>query len=71
MIARRSRFNGVLVFALLGVAMACRGQSPRQAEEGMLRHLVDSLRGRVEQATKLTFRTPPRSALRTREQVRR
>jgi hypothetical protein len=32
--------------------------------------VVDSLRGRVEQATGLKFRSPPRSALRTREQVR-
>ena len=56
--------------ALLCAAMACRGQSPRQVEAVMLQQLVDSLRGRVEQAAKLSFRTPPRSALRSREQVR-
>jgi hypothetical protein len=60
----------VLVVALLGVAAACRGQSPRQRDETVLRELVDSLRGPVERATKLKFRTPPRSALRSREQVR-
>ena len=65
-----SRLRGALVIALLAVAVACRGQSPRQAEQGMLQQLVDSLRGRVEQAARLTFRTPPRSALRSREQVR-
>jgi hypothetical protein len=31
---------------------------------------VDSLRGRVERATGMQFKSPPRSALRTREQVR-
>ncbi|HET9725970.1 MAG TPA: hypothetical protein VFP28_03575 [Gemmatimonadales bacterium] len=71
MIAPASRFRGALAITLLGVAAACRGQSPRQAEETVLRQLVDSLRGRVEQAASLKFRTPPRSALRSRDQVRR
>ena len=71
MIAPGSGFRALLVVTLLGLAAACRGQSPRMAEEAVLRQLVDSLRGRVEQATKLKFRTPPRSALRSREEVRR
>ena len=71
MIATAPRVRVGLVIALLGAAaMACRGQSPRKAEEVMLQQLVDSLRGRVEQAAKLSFRTAPRSALRSREQVR-
>jgi AcrR family transcriptional regulator len=69
-IAQAPRGRLVFVVALLGAAMACRGQSPQQAEAVMLQQVVDSLRGRVEQAAKLTFRTPPRSALRSREQVR-
>ncbi len=56
--------------AALAVAAACRGQSRGGPEEVVLRQLVDSLRGPVERASRLTFRTPPRSALRTREQVR-
>ena len=36
----------------------------------MLAALVDSLRVPVERATGLTFRTPPRSSLRSKEQVR-
>jgi hypothetical protein len=70
MIGPASRVRLVVVLALLGTAMACRGQSPHQAEEVMLQQLVDRLRGRIEQAAKLRFRTPPRSALRSREQVR-
>jgi hypothetical protein len=61
----------VLLVVVLGAAAACRGQSPHQRDETVLRELVDSLRGPVERATKLKFRTPPRSALRSREQVRR
>jgi hypothetical protein len=69
-IASACRSRVVLGIALLGAAIACRGQSPRQAEAVVLQQLVDSLRGRVEQAAKLSFRTPPRSALRSRAQVR-
>lgn len=56
--------------ATLAAAAACRGQSRGGPEEVVLRQLVDSLRGPVERASRLTFRRPPRSALRTREQVR-
>lgn len=55
---------------------ACRGkpaiESPSSASAGdRLAAMVDSLRGPVEAATGLTFREPPRSAVRSREQVRR
>ena len=49
---------------------ACRGQSRGAAEDAVLARLVDSLRVPVERAAGLTFRTPPRSALRSREEVR-
>jgi hypothetical protein len=55
---------------LIGLAVACRGERPRPVGPDTLSRLVDSLRGRVELATGLKFKSPPRSALRTREQVR-
>jgi hypothetical protein len=60
-----------LVGAAIVVA-ACRGLERARAGSGAdeLARLVDSLRVPVERAAGLTFRTPPRSALRTREQVR-
>jgi hypothetical protein len=51
---------------------ACRGEA-RQTQarhEQDLARLVDSLRGPVEQATGLRFTSPPRSAMRSRDQVR-
>ena len=60
----------VLVAMLVG---ACRGEA-RQSREARgdddLARLVDSLRAPVEQATGLRFTSPPRSAMRSREQVR-
>lgn len=60
----------VLVAMLIG---ACRGEA-RQSREARgdddLARLVDSLRAPVEQATGLRFTSPPRSAMRSREQVR-
>ncbi len=55
--------------------LACRGKpavttSTGGSAEARLAAMVDSLRGPVESATGLTFRAPPRSAVRTREQVR-
>jgi len=55
--------------------LACRGRpavtsSTGATAEDRLAALVDSLRGPVEEATGLRFREPPRSAVRTREQVR-
>ncbi len=61
---------------LVAVAMmlgACRGEArqERQARgDDDLARLVDSLRGPVEQAVGLRFTSPPRSAMRSREQVR-
>lgn len=56
--------------ALSVVAAACRGERPAPAAADTLSRMVDSLRGRVEHATGLQFKSPPRSAMRTREQVR-
>jgi hypothetical protein len=58
---------GALLVILAG---ACRGQSRDASESAVLARLVDSLRVPVERAAGLTFKTPPRSALRSREQVR-
>jgi hypothetical protein len=53
------------------VALAdCRGQERGAGEDAVLARLVDSLRVPVERASGLTFRTPPRSGLRSKEQVR-
>lgn len=69
-----TRRPGGLVLALLAIAAAfaaaCRGQSRGAAEDAVLARLVDSLRVPVERAAGLTFRSPPRSAIRSREQVR-
>jgi hypothetical protein len=62
--------SGVLLLVLLAFAGACRGQSRGAGEDLVLARLVDSLRVPVERAAGLTFRTPPRSALRSRDQVR-
>ncbi len=63
------RLVGVAL-ALLALATGCRGESRGAAQGAVLTRLVDSLRGPVERAAGLTFRTPPRSALRSPEQVR-
>jgi len=67
-VTARLRIALLLTVAALG---GCRGE-PRGGRdpERALAALVDSLRPGVEKATGLTFRSPPRSALRTREQVR-
>jgi hypothetical protein len=64
---------GSVVLALclaLAATPACRGEQRGTSEALVLARLVDSLRAPVERASGLTFRTPPRSALRSREQVR-
>jgi hypothetical protein len=67
--ARRLVALGVL--AASAVALAdCRGQERGAGEDAVLARLVDSLRVPVERASGLTFRTPPRSGLRSKEQVR-
>ena len=65
-----SRRIRILILACFAVTGACRGQSRAAGEDAVLAALVDSLRAPVERAAGLTFRTPPRSALRSREQVR-
>ncbi|HYF39504.1 MAG TPA: hypothetical protein VD930_07460 [Gemmatimonadales bacterium] len=60
---------GILI-GLLMAAMGCRGERPQPAGPDTLSRLVDSLRGRVERATGLEFKSPPRSAMRSRQQVR-
>jgi hypothetical protein len=65
-----SRRAAVIALALLAAAGACRGQSRGAEGDAALARLVDSLRVPVERATGLSFRTPPRSALRSRDQVR-
>jgi hypothetical protein len=67
----RSRAGWMVVgWLLVAAAGACRGQERGASEAAVLAHLVDSLRVPVERAAGLTFKTPPRSALRSREQVR-
>jgi hypothetical protein len=58
-----------LAFASL-VLISCRGERPASSGPDALGRLVDSLRVPVERATGLQFKSPPRYALRTREQVR-
>ena len=62
------RRAGILLLAAL--AGACRGEAPGTGTGNELAALVDSLRPAVEKATGLTFRSPPRSAMRSRDQVR-
>jgi hypothetical protein len=49
---------------------ACRGERPGPATEDMLSRMVDSLKGKVERAAGLQFKATPKSALRSRQQVR-
>ncbi|HEX9894255.1 MAG TPA: hypothetical protein VGA78_10050 [Gemmatimonadales bacterium] len=51
--------------------LGCRGEPPRAASEFDLAHLVDSLRPAVEAAVGLKFQETPRSALVSRDDVRR
>lgn len=60
---------GVILTLALGFG-ACRGEARQVQGEGLAR-LVDSLRAPVEGAAGLKFTSTPRSATRTREQVRR
>jgi hypothetical protein len=49
---------------------ACRGEPPGGSSEVLMQRLVDSLRVPVERATGLTYKSTPRSAIRTRQEVR-
>jgi hypothetical protein len=59
----------LFTFAVL-LLTACRGAPPQTPDDRGLATLVDSLRVPVEQAAGLRFKSSPRSAMRTREQVR-
>jgi hypothetical protein len=56
----------VLLLAVAG----CRGEAKAKTAPTDLSLLVDSLQGKVERATGLRFKAPPKSAIRTRSQVR-
>jgi hypothetical protein len=59
-----------LSVVILAVILAgCRGRPPAGPADALSR-LVDSIAPAVEKAAGLKFRTPPRSAVRTRDQVR-
>jgi hypothetical protein len=67
--------NLLTLLTALTILTACRGKPAVSSSSGetaaaRLSALVDSLRVPVEEATGLRFRQPPRSAVRTREQVR-
>jgi hypothetical protein len=61
--------RAALALALALAAGACRGRPPASNEEAVSR-LVDSLVPAVEKAAALKFRRPPRSTVRSRDQVR-
>jgi hypothetical protein len=58
------------VLLLAGILGGCRGDARGSDPSRDLAALVDSLAPAVEQATGLSFRSPPKSALRSRDQVR-
>jgi hypothetical protein len=58
------------ILLVVVAAVSCRGERRRPLSADTLSRLVDSLRGRVEQATGLRFKSPPKSALRSKQQVR-
>jgi hypothetical protein len=58
------------ILGMAAVVLSCRGQAPAGSGPGALSHLVDSLKAPVERATGLEFKTSPKSALRSRQQVR-
>jgi hypothetical protein len=62
------RWLGLALVA--GLVPACRGQRPRSPSEAALRTMIDSLIPEVERAVGLRFDSPPRFAIRTKEQVR-
>jgi hypothetical protein len=64
------RRAGWVILSLVLLA-SCRGEKRHTAQDATLARLVDSLRLPVERAAGLRFKAAPRSAMRTREQVRR
>jgi len=61
---------GLMVLLCSTPMLACRGTRPARGDSVTLDRLVDSLRAPVERAVGLPFKSKPRSALRTKEQVR-
>lgn len=60
-----------VVCALIALGAACRGEPRRAApSDATIAQLVDSLRPGVERAAGMRFKTTPRSAMRSKEQVR-
>ncbi|HXI20956.1 MAG TPA: hypothetical protein VNH46_07725, partial [Gemmatimonadales bacterium] len=59
---------GALALAALALP-GCRGEAPGQTDQVVAR-LVDSLAPAVERAVGLKFKQPPRSAVRSRDQIR-
>jgi hypothetical protein len=70
MSGRRGAAAVVVLLASTLALAECRGEQREAKEDAVLARLVDSLRKPVERASGLTFRTPPRSALRSPQQVR-
>lgn len=68
---RGTRGGAARVAGTLLLIVACRGESPVRAQDTTIAALVDSLRPAVESAVGLPFREAPRSALRSRDEVRR
>ncbi len=62
--------RAAVMLLLAGALAGCRGEARDADPAAALARLVDSLTPAVERATSLAFRSPPRSALRSREQVR-
>jgi hypothetical protein len=59
------------ILLLVVCVLSCRGDAPsKSASPDGLKRLVDSLQAPVERVTGLHFKSPPRSALRSHEQVR-
>ena len=59
--------RGVVLVAALGAALACRGTPPGTQSASSV---VDSLVPAVERASGMRFRSAPRVAMRSRQQVR-
>jgi hypothetical protein len=56
--------------AAVSLSLACRGEPVRAQRDATIAQLVDSLKPAVERAAGFRFRTTPRSAMRSRDQVR-
>jgi hypothetical protein len=59
-----------LALAVLLLSLACRGAPVRAQRDAAMSRLIDSLKPAVERAAGFRFKRTPRSALRSREEVR-